>query len=238
MNKILFITGASSDVGTALIRNVANNYNVVLAHYCHWNNQLEQLKNDFGNKIYFYKSDFFDLNSIQEMIATIKNQQLEPDHIVHFPSPKMLTQKFIKTNWSQFEDGWEMSMHSAVTILQAFIPHMQKQKYGKIILMLTSCTLDMPPKYQTAYTTVKYALLGLMKSLATEYASKGITINGVSPDMIQTKFLSNLPGLIIEQYAESRPQKQILKVDDVIPTFAFLLSDGADNINGMNIGIQ
>jgi 3-oxoacyl-[acyl-carrier protein] reductase len=96
----------------------------------------------------------------------------------------------------------------------------------------------MPPKYQTAYTTVKYALLGLMKSLATEYASKGITINGVSPDMIQTKFLSNLPGLIIEQYAESRPQKQILKVDDVIPTFAFLLSDGADNINGMNIGIQ
>ena len=115
---------------------------------------------------------------------------------------------------------------------------MQKQRSGKIVFMLTSYVVGMPPKYQAAYTTVKYALLGLMKSLAAEYADKGIAINGVSPDMIQTKFISQLPHLLVEQYAGTLPGKRILSVDDVVPAFQFLLSDGANLIHGENICIR
>lgn len=68
------------------------------------------------------------------------------------------------------------------------IPNMAKKKYGRIVFMLTSCTINNPPKYQSSYVTVKYALLGLMKALAVEYADRGITVNGVSPDMMETKF--------------------------------------------------
>lgn len=238
MDKILLVTGASSDIGSELIRNVFQNYEKVLAHYHHWNENLEGLKQEAGDKIIFIQADFSDSNSVTDMIRTIKEQGLEPDHIVHFPAPKMKIQKFVKENWTTFQNGWETSVHSLVEILQAFLPHMQKQKYGKIVLMLTSCTLDVPPKFQAAYTTVKYAMLGLMKSLAVDYMDKGITVNGVSPDMIQTRFLSELPEHLIEQYSEKRPGKRILTVAEVIPILSFLLSDGADHVSGMNLGVQ
>lgn len=237
MNKILLVAGASSDIGAALIKKTAKDYKLILAHYFHWNSQLEELQHAFPEKIIFLQADFSNVDNIQQMLYYIHEHRLEPDHVVFFPALKSYTKKFAKTEWESFDKGWEISVRSSVLIAQNLLPYMQKKKYGKIIFMLTSYTCDSPPKYQVSYTTVKYALLGLLKSLAVEYADKGITINGVSPDMIQTKFLSELPQILIDQYAEGRPQKKLLQVEDVIPAFIFLLSEGADNISGENIRI-
>lgn len=236
--KTLLVVGASSDVGSALINHVANLYDVVWAHYWHWNGKLEEIKTAFGDKIHFIQADLTNAIDIEALISEIKGSGHEPDHVVHFPMAKVFTQKFLKADWADFEAGWKMAVQSSVTLLQAFLPAMVKKKNGKIVFMLSSYTLDTPPKFESAYVTVKYAMLGLMKSLAAEYADKGIAINGVSPDMIQTKFISDLPHLLVEQYAQSRPSKRILTVDEVIPTISFLLSDGANCITGENIRIQ
>ena len=114
---------------------------------------------------------------------------------------------------------------------------MAKNKYGKILVMLTSCTTNIPPKYLTSYVTSKYALLGLVKSLANEYSDKGIKINGISPSMIETKFLKNIPELLVQQNAMNSPTGSNLCVDDVIPMFEFLLSDKSNSITGQNIAI-
>ena len=103
--------------------------------------------------------------------------------------------------------------------------------------MLTDSVIGMPPKFLSPYITVKYALLGLMKSLAVEYAGKGITINAVSPDMMETKFLSGIPELVIEQNAKNNPLGRNLTVDDVIPAFEYFLSEKANVVTGQNIGI-
>ncbi len=103
--------------------------------------------------------------------------------------------------------------------------------------MLTAYVIGVPPKFQSPYITVKYGLLGLMRNLAAEYAGKGITVNGVSPDMIETKFLSQIPELIIEQNAKNTPMGRNLRVEEVVPTFEYLLSDGADLVTGQNIGV-
>ena len=236
--KSLFVIGASSDVGTALIKAVAQSYQIVWAHYWHWNDHLEEIKTALGDKVRFVRADLSDPSAVNALIAEIKDSGYEPDHIVHFPMAKVFTRKFLKTDWEDFEAGWELSVRSAVMLTRAFLPSMQKKRYGKIIFMLSSCTLDMPPKYEAAYVTVKYAMLGLVKSLAAEFADKGITVNGVSPDMIQTRFISALPHLLVEQYSQTRPSKRILEVEDVVPAFAFLLSEGADSITGENLRIQ
>lgn len=103
--------------------------------------------------------------------------------------------------------------------------------------MLTSSTLGIPPKYQAAYVSVKYMLLGLMKSLSAEYADKGITINGISPDMIETKFLTNIPDMVVQKNAQNSPIKRNLTLNDVIPAFEYLLSDAANAVTGQNLGI-
>ena len=89
---------------------------------------------------------------------------------------------------TKFQNDIDIALRSLVIILNSFISDMTKAKFGKIVVMLTSCTTNIPPKYLASYVTSKYALLGLVKSLANEYADKGIRINGVSPSMIFTKY--------------------------------------------------
>lgn len=238
MNKTLLVTGASSDIGMALIENLNENYDYIIAHYNNWNSGLEKMKSKLGNKVYFFQADFSKENEVENFIVKIKENHLNPNHIVHLPATKIVAEKFLKIGWEEFDKGINISLKTAIKLTQEFLPEMKKNKYGKILFMLTSCTIDTPPKYQSAYTTIKYALLGLMKALAVEYADKGITVNGISPDMIETKFLKELPEIMIRQYEEKLPSKKILQVKDVVPTFRFLLSDGADNINGVNIAIK
>ena len=93
------------------------------------------------------------------------------------------------------------------------------------------------PKYAAPYVTAKYALLGLMKDLAAEYAAKGITVNGISPQMIETKFLKDVPELIVEQQRTAGPLQRLLQKEDILPTIRLLLSDEAEAITGENIAI-
>lgn len=237
-SKILFVTGASSELGCGLIEMVADRYNLIVAHYRSSIERLLPLEEKLGSKLMLVQADFSDATSVRKMLDILNERDVKPDHIVHLAALPMENKHFKKQNWCNFAENIETDLRPIVDILEEFMPAMSKQKYGKILFMLTSCTVGMPPKYTTVYTTAKYALLGLMKSLAAEYADKGITVNGVSPEMIDTRFLKDLPDLIKEMNAQNMPMGQNLKVEQVIPTMAFLLSDGADMISGQNIAIN
>lgn len=236
-HKILLVTGASSEIGCRLICDAADHYEVILAHYCHCAEGLAEVKKAVGDKLVLLQADFSKLEDVSAMISQIEEMGYVPDHIVHLPSQKVNVQKFHKTDIRQYRTGFDLSVASIILILQQFIPKMTRQKYGKVVFMLTSFTLQVPPKYQAPYITAKYALLGLMRDLAGEYAEKGIMVNGISPDMMETKFLSEMPELLVQQNALHRPMRRNLTVEDVVPAFLYLLSDDADVISGQNFGI-
>ena len=83
--------------------------------------------------------------------------------------------RFKSIERAKFQAEIEVSLMSIVIILNRFLPKLAIKKSGKVVMMLSSVTLNVPPKALVQYTTVKYALLGLTKSLASEYADKGIT---------------------------------------------------------------
>ncbi len=236
-NKILLVTGASSDIGSELINQVYNNYDFIIAHHNNDNIKLSELKNKLGEKLILLQGNFLDEESTYNFVDNIKKLGKIPTHIVHLPAGRYENIKFAKTTWENFEKDLNISLRSLVILLNSLLPIMSKNKTGKVIVMLSSCTLNIPPKFISSYVTTKYALLGLVKALSNEYSDKGISINGVSPSMIETKFLDNIPDLIIKQNAMNSPTGTNLSINDVIPTFKFLLSDDSNCITGQNIGI-
>ncbi len=236
-NKVLLVLGASSDVGIELIKEIKEQFDYILAHYANETTELTELKKELGDRLILIQGNFLSKEETYKFVENVKNTEKMPTHIVHLPAGKFENIKFSKTNWQTFENNINIALRSLVIILQEFLPIMAKEKYGRIVVMLTSATLNIPPKYLSSYVTTKYALLGLVKALSNEYADKRIRINGVSPSMINTKFLDNIPNLIVEQNALNSPTGKNLSVKDVIPTFKFLLSDNADCITGQNIGI-
>lgn len=177
------------------------------------------------------------MEDVRRMLSEMDAIGIVPDHIVHLPSQKDVLQKFHKADIDQYTTGFDTLVASIVLILQHFLPKMCGQRYGKVLFMLTSSTLNAPPKYQSPYIVAKYALLGLMRSLSREYAERGIMVNGISPELMETKFLSCMPELAIQQNAANSPMGRNLAVEDVVPMFEYLLSDAADAITGQNVGV-
>lgn len=236
-NKVLLVTGASSDVGSELIRRVSGNYSKIWTHYRSSTDIIDRLQSDLGDNITPIQADFSDIESTNNLIQTIIDSGYTPNHIVHLSAQKAHSLQFHKHSWDSYQREIDTSLRSIVMILQAFIPKMAKDNYGKIVFMLSAYLLGVPPKFQSPYITVKYALLGLMRNIAAEYAAKGVTSNAVSPDMMETKFLSGLPDLIKEQSAKDNPLGRNIYVNEVVPTIEYLLSPGSDVVTGQNIGV-
>jgi 3-oxoacyl-[acyl-carrier protein] reductase len=236
-HKVLLVTGASSDIGMHFIHSIAADYEVIWTHYCSSATRAEQLADRYGDKIKPMQADFSKEEDIENMIRVIKDSQYFPDHIVHLSAPRAVNKNFHTTHWEEFDTNLNSTLRPIVMLLESMIPYMAKQRYGKIILMLSSCLIGIPPRCQSTYVTIKYALYGLMKSLSAEYADKGICVNAVSPDMIETRFVEDVFHLIREQNAEKSPLKRNLTVEDVIPAFQYLLSDDTVAVTGTNMEI-
>lgn len=235
MKNILLVIGASSDIGVATIKRIIDKYDIILAHYNHMNSSLECLYEENKDKVKLYKADLSDIQDTEKMIISIKEEEYYPNDIIHFPAQKIKIKKFYKTKWEDFQKSIDISIRSLCLIIKEFIPYMIKKQKGKIVVMLSMVVNNMPPKYNSDYVMTKYALLGLIKSLAVEYGEFGIAINGVSPAMVETKFIEDMHELIIDENAKSSPTGRNLTVEQVVPTIEFLLSEQTNGINGQNI---
>jgi 3-oxoacyl-[acyl-carrier protein] reductase len=235
-NNIVFITGASSDIGIELIRKLTEEC-VIVAHYNSSDSVLLKVQKEITNTIIPVQANFSSEESIIRMLDKIEQEIGIPDKIIHLAAPKFENIRFKDVDWENFQDEINISLKSIILILNRFLPKMAALKRGRIITVLSSVVLGVPPKALAQYTTVKYALLGLMKALASEYADKKITVNCISPSMIETKFLSHINQRVVELAAEMHPLKRNADVSDIIPSIILLMSDNTTYINGVNIPI-
>lgn len=235
--KIVLITGASSDLGMAFIQENIADYTKVIAHYHHPNDGFDGLLEQYRDKMIPVQADFSKPEEVERMVETLKKEKIAVTHIVHLVSLPAKSVRFHKSEVGEYEAMMQVSFYSIVEILKAFLPAMQKQKFGRILFLLSAYTTIPDPKYAAPYVASKYALLGLLKTISAEYAAKGITINGISPQMIETKFLQEVPELIVEQHKQVSPLGRLLQKEDILPTMKLLLSDEATAITGENISI-
>ena len=237
MNKnIILIIGASSDIGIDLIKNIDEEA-LILAHYNSSDKKLSELSNKIDNELVMIKADLSKEDETISMIESIENKYGVPNKIIHLAAPKFENIRFKDIKLDDFQNDIEISLKSLIVILNKFLPKLAKEKQGKVVCMLSSVVLNVPPKALTQYVTVKYALLGLVKSLASEYADKNIQINAISPSMCETKFLDDINEKFIELSAYNNPLKRTAIVSDITPIIKMLISSESDYINGINIPI-
>ena len=222
------------------IRGRSLHSSIIICDECeNMNDKLVELQEQVGSeKMTLVQADLTKEEDIIQFIGEVRTICDCPSHIVHFPAPVCNNSKFHKIKWEVFQREYDISLKSAVLILQAFLPGMAKAHYGRVLFMLSYVVNNVAPAYCSNYVVTKYALLGLMKSLATEYASKGITVNGISPAWVNTRYIDNQPDMLKEQNAASSPLGRNLEVDDIVPAMEFLLSDGASCVNGENLTIS
>lgn len=241
MNKIYLILGGSSDIGCALLErlNREQENSIFLVHYYSSDEKIKNILARNGNVIQTFQADLSKKEKVQELISMIEQDYTAPTHIVHLPANKFEYVKLKNYSEEALQKDMEVQVYSLLQILKAFLPKMIKggQK-AKVVAMLSSYTFSVPPKYMMNYIITKYALLGLVKSLASDYAGKNVCINGISPSMVETKFLNGIDERIIAMNAEKSAGKVNATPEQIVPAITFLLSAESDYITGINLNVS
>lgn len=240
--KVYLILGASSDLGRNLIEQLcqqSSNSIKIVAHYRSSSEKLYDLKKFFPDAaIIPLQADMQNFDEVDMLIQKMQISKLYPDCIINFCAREYRFMRFEEWDSTKVNADMTVQVYALAEILKAFLPYMVQKRYGKIVTMLSSVLIGAPPKNLSEYVMVKYAVLGLIKAVASDYGDKGININGISPNMINTRFISNIGRKIKEFAAANNPRHRNLEVEDVIPTILFLLSDNAQFINGTNINLS
>ena len=233
MNNILLITGASSSIGIETINQLDPNYKII-ALYDKNKERLEKIKN---KNLEIYKIDLSDLNQTEKLLTYLENNNLIPNKILHIASKKLTVSSFQNLSWDDYMENINVQVGSIFALLKRLIPFMKKNKYGKIVTILSSAVSGSTPGSMSSYITTKYALHGFLKSLSVELSKFKININTISPGMMDTQFISDIPRKIFEINDEKIPFGRSVNVHDIVPLINFLLSNESDFISGVDIPV-
>jgi 3-oxoacyl-[acyl-carrier protein] reductase len=130
-----------------------------------------------------------------------------------------------------FERVLSVNLKGAVACARAAIKVMMRAKAGRIVFM-SSVVGEAGNAGQTAYAASKAALIGVMKSLAREYATRGITVNAVTPGYVDTDMTNALTPEIREKMLLGVPLGRTATAREVAAAVAYLASDEAGYVTG------
>ena len=239
MTNTVLITGCSSDLGLALARRLLSSGRdlTVIAHSHSAGFRIEALQSEFGDKVYPVTADFSDPKSVSAMADEIAAKFTFPTQIIHLPALRLKYERLTKFSLDHFHRDMAIQVDSIVILLQRFAARMSKSEASRLVFVTSSVTHGMPPKFMSMYTVIKYAQLGLMRAAAAEYAASKLTVNAVSPSMIETQFVEEIGDVAVRMAAAANPQGRNATTNDVIGAIEFLLSPSAGYMTGVDIPI-
>lgn len=109
---------------------------------------------------------------------------------------------------------------------------------GGAIVNLSACNGVVGIAGISAYTAAKHAVLGLTRSVALEYAQKGVRVNAVGPGYVETPNILSLPLPVQQLMASTHPMGRMAKRAEIAKVVGFLLSDNSSFITGAFIPID
>jgi 3-oxoacyl-[acyl-carrier protein] reductase len=152
---------------------------------------------------------------------------------------------FLSASLEEWQRALELNFLSTVYFAREVIPHMQRQRWGRIIT-LTSITTKQPVADLVLSNAVRAAVVGLVKSLANEFGKDGILVNNVGPGFTATDRLKELAKTraaatgkteqnLFDGWAADAPLKRLGQPREVAETIVWLASERASYITGQTL---
>lgn len=244
--KTYLMIGASSDVAVEYIRSLAKrsrknakNPILIFAHYYKNKDKLEEIAKEYsGIELKLLQADLSDEDQALKLVNQVMQYVKYPNYILHFPAVTFDYMRYREIDTDYLRQEMNVQLYSFLIITREFLPLMHKEYGNRVLVMLSSYVEDeLPPKFMSDYIVAKYALLGAMKAAASEYGGKNLKINGISPIMMDTKFLSNMDSRIKEMTAMKSPINRVPKPEELIPYIDELLDSGCTK-NGYNLVVD
>ena len=186
-----------------------------------------------GARSLFYKMDITDARGVEEVVDKVASE---------FGSVHILVNNAGVTRDGLLlrmkEVDWDLvlgiNLKGAFNGIKAAARHMTKQRWGRIV-NIASIIGIIGNQGQSNYSASKAGLIGLTKSCAKEFASRGITVNAVAPGFITTEMTERLPEKVQKEILSRIPLGRFGSAQDVAGVVLLLASSIGNYITGQVI---
>ena len=236
--KIALITGASQGIGRACALELARS-GATVALAARSVVKLEAVAAEItaaGGRAGAYTLDVSSEDSIKSCAKAVLSDFGKVDILVNNAG---ITKDglALRMKLADFDDVLRTNLTGAFLLTQAVISTMMKSRWGRVI-NITSVVGQTGAAGQANYAASKAGMIGLTKSLAREFASRGITINAVAPGFIQTAMTDDLTESQRSAILAQIPLARYGDEADVAAAVAFLASGAAGYITGHTLDVN
>ncbi len=181
------------------------------------------------------RADLGEAAEARALVARVEATWGRLDALVHGAGPYH-DGPLLEETPERWRDTFRQNLDPLLFLAQAAAPGMQARRWGRILGLglATADRLSAQPN-ETAYYIAKTGLLVLVRSLAKVLAPDGITVNAVSPGIVETE---GRPRPELDAFLPRIPAGHLGRVDDVVAAARFLLSDDARYVTGANIHVS
>lgn len=238
--KNVLITGATGGIGSAIAEAFAKGgYNVALHTFSkpdEAKTKAGELCVNFGIKTFAVQADVSKENQVKSMFEEIEKNFGKIDILVNNAGVSFVSM-LCDTTIEDFDKVMNINLKGAFLTSKEAMKNMVHNKWGRII-NVSSVWGNVGASCEVVYSASKAGLVGFTKALSKELAPSGITVNAVSPGLIDTKMNSHLTDADIKDLCEEIPMGRMGNPKEVAHAVLFLASEEASYITAQNITVD
>ena len=236
--KVALVTGAAQGIGKAVALLLARNGADIVVSDINLEKAEETAKEvqALGRKALATKVDVATLGDVEKMVEAILVQFGKVDILVN--NAGIARDKLILR---MTEEDWDavlnINLKGTFNCTKAVVRHMSKQRSGKIV-NIASVVGEMGNAGQGNYAASKAGVIGFTKTIAREFAQRGINVNAIAPGYIETPMTDALPDKAKEELKRLIPMDRLGKPEDVAEAVLFLVSEASSYITGHVLNVN
>ncbi len=239
--KVLFITGASSGIGSAAAK-VAFREGALLAlnYHEHEGGIKELLEGRDGEaRVFSIKGDVTRSDNVKAMVGSVIKKFGKIDVLINNAGGLPERRPFLQTDTEYWDKLLGINLRSAYIVTREILPGMVQRGGGVIINISSIAAVAGGGMGASAYATAKGGLATFSRALAKEFGTKGIRAISVLPGLIDTPFHEKAGTKDLNEWVKrSVMLGRVGRAEEVGELISFLSSDRASYITGVSIQID
>jgi 3-oxoacyl-[acyl-carrier protein] reductase len=236
--KVALITGAAQGIGRAVALLLARNGADIVVSDINLEKAQETAKEieAIGRRAMAINVNVVNLEEVERMVQAILEEFKQIDILVN--NAGITRDKLILR---MTEEDWEavlnVNLKGTFNCTKAVIRYMSKQKSGKIV-NIASVVGEMGNAGQANYSASKAGVIGFTKTIAREFALRGINVNAIAPGYIETPMTEALSEKVKEELKRMIPMERLGRPEDVAEGVLFLVSEASSYITGQVLNVN
>ena len=238
--KVALVTGSSRGLGRGIAKSLGKAGAKIALNYLNDRKiaevALEELRAERINTI-LLRADASDPEQVKAMVESIEEKFGSLDILVPNATPSQPQKPIEEYDADTYRKMYDFFVMSPFHLSKAVLPGMKRRRAGRIINITSEVFHSSVPQF-SAYVAAKGGQIGWSRSMASELAPFGITVNTVAPGWIPTERHENDPQEAKDEYLKTIPLGRWGNSEDVGAAVTYFASDEASFITGQTLCVN